>query len=78
MYCLGAMNNKNKVDIILDGFDCICSLMTKLEMLGDNLAYGDYVIGYVDEDDDTFYIEYFYDVGEHGIAMYEPEEYLED
>lgn len=77
MYCLGVMNSKNKVDIILDDFDCICSLMTKLDMLGDNLAYGDYIIGYVDEDD-TFNIECFYVVDEYGRAMYEPEEYLED
>ena len=43
---------------VMDSFDCMCSLMTKLEMIGRNLSMGDYAI-----------LSYDYELGEEEVEL---------
>lgn len=57
---------------IMDGFDCMCKLMTKLEMIGDNLSMGEYAVLSYDYEEDTEDVELMFTVCEDGtVEIYE-------
>lgn len=62
---------------IMSGFDCMCSLMTKVEMMGTNLCYGDYIVIQVDEQNEEVYVDYVVLVDEEGIEVIDSDDYFD-
>lgn len=61
---------------IMSGFDCTCSLMTKVEMMGHNLNDGDYAVMSFDEEYSEPEIEYVVVVEDGCIDVIEVEDYF--
>lgn len=61
---------------IMSGFDCTCSLMTKVEMMGHNLNDGDYAIMAFDEEYSEPEIECVVIVEDGCIDIVEVEDYF--
>ena len=51
-------NNYTSPVMIMSGFDCMCSLMTKIEMMGKNLVDGKYIISSFDEETQEVELEF--------------------
>ena len=49
------IDNEDTFDFIeiMGGFDCKCSLMTKVEMMGRNLFFGDYIVIRLDDEEEV-------------------------
>lgn len=62
---------------IMSGFDCTCSLMTKVEMMGHNLNDGDYAVMAFDEEYSEPEIEYVVVVEDGSIDVVEVEDYFD-
>lgn len=64
--------NKQKVEsLVLGKFKSLEHLKMKLEMLGNNLVWGNFVIGTLADDCESLDVEYYCDVDEKGINIYE-------
>lgn len=72
------IDNEDTFDFIeiMGGFDCMCSLMTKVEMMGRNLCFGDYIVIRLD-DEEEFEIDSVIIVDEEGIDVIKPEDYFD-
>ena len=70
-------NNYCSVVDIMDGFYCMCSLMTKVSMIGENLPYGDYLVYNYDEETEEVNSEIVIIVDEEGIDFVDAEAYFE-
>lgn len=62
---------------IMSEFDCTCSLMTKVEMIGHNLSDGDYAVMIFDEEYQEPEIEFVIVVEDGHIDTVEVESYFE-
>lgn len=73
------INDEDYVDIttIMSGFDCMCSLMTKVDMMGDNLVDGEYVVTGYDAEDDEGWIEIVIVVKDDCIHVVDPDDYFD-
>ena len=72
------IDNEDTFDFIeiMGGFDCKCSLMTKVEMMGHNLCFGDYVVIRLDDEEEVE-IDSVIIVDEEGIDVVDPEDYFD-
>lgn len=61
---------------IMDGFDCMCSLMTKVEMIGCNLKDGTYVAGFYNQDKEEVEVELVIFAEDGCVSAVEPENYF--
>lgn len=62
---------------IMFGFDCICSLMTKVEMIGRNLTNGEYVISSFNEDTEDIQLEIVVIVEDGNIDVVDAKDYFD-
>lgn len=72
------IDNEDTFDFIeiMGGFDCKCSLMTKVEMMGRNLFFGDYIVIRLDDEEEVE-IDSVIIVDEEGIDVVDPEDYFD-
>lgn len=61
---------------VISGFDCMWSLMDKLDTLQDNLSNGDYVIVGYDVKNTETELELVFVVEDNCIKVFEPKDYF--
>lgn len=61
---------------IMSDFDCMCSIVTKIEMIGKNLSNGDYIIVAYSEEFEGIQFELVVIAEDNNIKFVEVEDYF--
>lgn len=73
------ITDEDYIDIIpiMNGFDCMCSLMTKVEMMGHNLVDGEYVVTAYDTETDDGWFETVVVVEDGCVEVVDVDDYFD-